>query len=93
MDKEWNHYEKWFLNKAVNRKLKEFHRAGYLNVINTEIWDYARERLWKKSFPTAKIAKKNIESITINDFFDYQQVKVQIESARLFDFMDIQDLL
>ncbi|MGX6962120.1 post-transcriptional regulator [Vagococcus xieshaowenii] len=93
MEKQWNHFEQWFLNKAVKQKLKEFHRAGYLNVIDTEIWDYAVERMWKKQSPSFKECKQDIEAITINDFFDYQQVKVQIQSAKFFDFSDIQDLL
>ena len=94
MEKDWNRYQKWLLQRAIDKKLQEFHRAGYLNVIDTEIWDYSSERLWKKqSLTSTKDYRKAIETIKINDFFDYQQVKVQIQSAQFFDFSDLNDLL
>lgn len=94
MEIKLNRVQTWLLRQTVKGKLKEFHRAGYLNVVEPEIWDYTRERLWKKQQPTSLADyKKDVKSITINAFFDYQQLKVQVQDVTNFDFGSIQDLL
>lgn len=82
------------LRYAVKKKLKDFHRAGYLNVVEKEIWDYATERLWKReTVKSLKERKQHIKNITTNDFFDFQQLQAQIQNVENFNFADIQDLL
>ncbi|MGX6978842.1 post-transcriptional regulator [Vagococcus elongatus] len=86
--------EAFLLRHSLKRKLKEFHRAGYLNVVETEMWDYLIEKKWKSSSDkTITEYKNDIKNIVINDFFDYQQLKAQVKNVDSFDFGDIQDLL
>lgn len=84
----------FLLRRSLKKKLREFHRAGYLNVVESEMWDYLIEKRWKFSQDkTIAEYKNDIKNMVINDFFDYQQLKAQVKNVDSFDFGDIQDLL
>lgn len=81
------------LHQTVRKKRKEFAQKGYTAITEQNIWEYIREFLWKRQVPTKLSEKKEqILAITVNDFFDYQQLKVQTSVQQEFDWQHMQDL-
>lgn len=85
-------WERWQLRRGMKQKTKEFHRLGYLNMTEAELWEYMQEKVWHHDWST-KEKRQSVLIITPNDFFDYQRVKAQVKDVLSFDWEDIDDLL
>ncbi|MFC0234196.1 post-transcriptional regulator [Vagococcus entomophilus] len=81
------------LGWCIRRKYREFLKAGYTTITKEALWEYVTCFLWKREKPTRFLDKKQqILHMTANDFFDYQQIKAQVEDSRHFDWKNIEDL-
>lgn len=77
----------WRLNASINELVLIFQEYGYQNISKSDILDYLVNYRWKKIKPeTINLMKKDIQLITVNDFFDFQQVKTMKQEN--FDDME-----
>ncbi|QIL45891.1 hypothetical protein G7081_01670 [Vagococcus coleopterorum] len=82
------------LNTKVKVKAAELQEEGYKKVVPSSLWDYIIAYRWKREFPkTISEMKIDIESITANDYFDYQVICAQTVKSHEFDWDKIKDLL
>lgn len=86
--------EKVILSQPLKKKAHELQRLGYSTVNEQSLWEYVLNYYWKRNYPEKISEKKQqISNITANDFFDYLQIKAQVEETKSFDWSQIGDLL
>ena len=93
--KSWK--QKWYLyqiQREIRKKCKDFHRQGYKSIFADDLYSYLQHFRWKhKQNWTLKQKKEDVHKVTVNDFFDYQQVESQKKAIEEFDWNQMEDLL
>lgn len=88
-----NFFGKFRLKLALKAKCKVFHQSGYPAVTSQDIEVYLLYYRWrKKPLENIKEMLKDVQSFSTNEFFDYQQIKIQTsesDSSSLKDFSDL----
>ncbi|MGM0125417.1 hypothetical protein IGI37_002816 [Enterococcus sp. AZ194] len=86
--------ERFIINQAYKTKIKEFHSTGYQAIGLEELKKYCSDYRWqkKKNLPTVKEKRMDILSIRPNEFFDYQQLKIQTTTQKFQELEDFSDL-
>lgn len=85
--------EKIRIKLAIRTKCRKFHRNGYPEIRSADIEIYLFQYRWKKK-PLKKLKHKiaDIHHFSSNDFFDYQQIKIQTSQKKLSELDDFSDL-
>ncbi|MFW7432111.1 post-transcriptional regulator [Vagococcus carniphilus] len=82
--------KRWLLKSVVKDWLNKLASNGYQGVTENDVWEYLCEYRWKKSSPeTIALIKEDIEKMTPNEFYDYQQMKAMMTN----DCQNIDDLM
>ena len=82
--------KRWLLKSVVKDWLNNLASNGYQGVTENDVWEYLCEYRWKKNYPeTIALIKEDIEKMTPNEFFDYQQMKAMMTN----DCQNIDDLM
>ena len=85
--------ERMVLKRAYKAKVKEFHQTGYQAISLDELKRYCSEYRWSKKMVRGLGEKKaDILSIQPNEFFDYQQLKIQTTERSFHELEDFSDL-
>ncbi|EOL42597.1 post-transcriptional regulator [Enterococcus phoeniculicola] len=85
--------ERMVVNRTYKKKVKELHRTGYQAINLEELKRYCSEYRWtKKTVRTLREKKADILSIQPNEFFDYQQLKIQTTKQSFHELEDFSDL-
>ncbi|MDF0479724.1 post-transcriptional regulator [Vagococcus sp. PNs007] len=87
-------YKGLLLNTAVKKKYNEFTKHGYKEIKLEEFWDYLENYRWqKKDAKNVWEKRRDILSVTENEFFDYQVIRASTIRPQDFDWNKIDDLL
>lgn len=85
--------ERISLNLAIRIKRHTFKKIGHTEISSEDIKEYLVQYRWKRNLPSSLHQKfTDVQNFSINDFFDYQQVKVltsEKDSNDLNDFLDL----
>lgn len=77
---------------SIEQKLKEFQRLGYHDIDKAEFQEFLNYR-WQQQHISSFFAKRrDLKRITANDFFDYEQLKVETTDDASFNWHQIDDL-
>lgn len=85
--------QKIILKQAVKKKIQSFTRAGYQEILQPELLEFLLEYRWKRRKINDLSARlQDLKEVTANDFFDYQQLKIQTSAKTLAELDDFSDL-
>lgn len=86
-------WEKVCLNRSIKQKLAEFRQAGYDTIQLPEFIEYCENYLWPRGKATTIKAKKAaLAKVTVYQYFDYQQLRIQTTQKAFSDLDDFSDL-
>lgn len=93
MSEKISWWQTFYFNIKLHKKLKSFHQQGYLQIEKKELLHYLTNYRWQRK-KLVKLSDRlaDLEKITANDFFDYQQLKIQITEQKMPDLDDFSDL-
>lgn len=88
---------KWqwaLLNPSLDKKVKEFHKAGYPEIKREDLINYLKNYVWKRQSPTTYLKKlQTIKEVTCNRYFDYLQLQATSCKSRSLEEINIDSLL
>ncbi len=89
MGRKINKQTTWLLKGTIRKLVKSFNEIGYSQITEQEVWEYLVTFRWKRNQPeTLSEMKMDIQKVTANDYFDYQQFKAVTKK----DFDDLEQL-
>lgn len=86
---EYERYTPW-----LSLKIKEFHRLGYSQINEEDLWRYLTRFSWKRKTPEHYYQQiSQICKLSPNDYLDFASLEAQIYKVDSLDLMEIDDLL
>lgn len=80
-------------DRLVHKKLQQFADEGYPNIQFNELKKFICYRWKQKKIHGWLQERRDIKQITVNDFFDYQQMLVETADESKFNWNHIDDVL
>lgn len=79
--------------RRLKKKWRQFIDEGYPNIQFTEFQSFMAYRWKQKGIHGWLQEKRDLKQVSVNDFFDYQQMLVETADASQFNWNQIDDVL
>lgn len=81
------------LEKRIANKVIEFQQKGYPYISKEDLGMYLVSYRWRQNSKDSFFKRlKDINEVTINEYFDYLQLKIRMEDGSNFDWNHLEDL-
>lgn len=92
MAQKFSFLEKTRINWALRKRVREFKKTGYSEITLAELQPFLDYRWQRKKLTSLSDRLADIQAFSVNDYFDYQQIKIQTTQKSLDELEDFSDL-